>query len=75
MREDNNDEKLYYLGIHGARCTRATVRKLGSAGCSCCCSVAAAEILRCALLIRRPLAWHESLKNLSPEQVRACKAI
>ena len=60
MREDNNDEKLYYSGISGAGCARAIVCKLGSAERFCCSSVVTAEILRCALLIKWPLAWHES---------------
>lgn len=75
MIEHNEDEKSHPTGTNKA-CVPGQVFKFGFAGCFCCFPVAAAEILKCVLLIRRPLALHGSfLKKCIPEQVHACEAM
>lgn len=58
MREDNTDEKLYYMGINKASVPEQVFKWALPAGSAV--TVTAAEILRRVVLIRRPLALHGS---------------
>lgn len=59
MREDNKDEKLYYVGLNSdwGEFSNGALQAISAV------TLAAAEILRHVLLIRRPLALHGSFKK------------